>query len=144
MDNKALDEKLSLVEFKTLNVGVPTQNNRIYPKEVIEKALKEYQKQISERRAFVTMFSEGCVVNLKDVVGLVQEAKIKDDNLTIKMEILDTPASLVLKSKDGTLNASLIKVAPFGIATLKDNVVQDDYELIGFHIDLNYERRNED
>lgn len=137
-------EKSSSVEFLTLRVGVPTLNNRIYPKEVVEKALKNYQKQIAERKAFVTTYSEGCQVLLKDVVGLVQEAEVKDDNLVIKMEVLDTPVVLGLKSPDGTLNASLVKVAPFGLGTLKENVVQDDFQLLGFHIEPNYERRNED
>lgn len=138
------ERKLSSVEFVTIPIGQPTRNNRIYPRELMERELKRYQEQIEQRRAFVTTYSQGCQVVLKDVVGLVNDAVIKDDKLVIKMEVLDTQASKNLIGPDGELHASLFKVAPFGIGSLKDNVVQEDFQIIGFHIDPDYERRNED
>jgi len=142
-NNQAV-RKLSSVEFVTIPIGQPTRNNRIYPKELMERELKKYQEQIEQRKAFVTTYSEGCQVFLKDVVGLVNEAVIKDDKLVIKMEVLDTLAATQLLGPDGQLHATLFNVAPFGMGSLKENVVQDDFKLVGFHIDPNYERRNED
>lgn len=137
------ENEFSSVEFEALPVGVPTRNNRIYPREVMEKALKKYQEQIDQRRALVTTYSEGGMVNLKDTVGLVTEATIRDNVLVAKIRLLKTPA-LDLLISDGKFNQEFFRVAPFGVGTLKDNVVQDDFEIVGFHIDPIYERRNED
>jgi hypothetical protein len=134
------EKKSSSVKFVTIPIGSPTRNNRVYPREVMEKALKDYQKQIDQRRAFVTLYNESNQIFIKDIVALVNEVKIENDELVIKVEVLDTQAMKSLALPDGKLDATLIKIAPFGVGSLKENVVQDDFQIVGFHIDPNYER----
>lgn len=132
----------NIYEFEALTLNVPNKNGRVYPRAVIEKELVRYKKEfIDERRAMVTTYNNNSMVNLKDVVGIVTEAVIKDNKLMVKVETLDTLAfhSLLI---DGKFNKDCFNVAPFGMATLKDNVVQDDYELIGFHIDPDYGKKD--
>jgi hypothetical protein len=126
--NHQVEKKSSTVEFEAITLGVPNRNNRIYPKEVMEKALKDYQELIDRRIAFVTVYREtwGPVLCLNDAIGLVNEAVVKDNKLMVKV----TPFQ-----KNTYITPELFNVAPFGVATLKDNVVQDDYRISGFHID---------
>jgi hypothetical protein len=137
IDMNDMDKKL--YEFNTLTMDKPTKNNRIYPREVVERALARYKKEnIDERKAFVSLYSEYWDLNLKDVIGLVHDAYIKDDKLVIKMETLDTPTGKTLLTEDGKFNEALWEVAPFGMGSiekLKDKyTVQNDFELVGFHM----------
>lgn len=130
-------------EFECIALDVPTINDRIYPRSVMERELARYKKDfVDKRRAMVTITTDSDTeaVNLKNVIGILTEASIKDNKLVVKVETLDTDAfrSLLV---DGKFDPTYFRVAPFGIATTKDNVVQEDYELIGFHIALDYGRK---
>ena len=83
-----------LQKSNTLN-----QNGRIYPKEILEREVRNYQKFIAERRALGELdHPESSVVELKNASHLVTEAYMDGDICYGVVEILDTPSGKILKS----------------------------------------------
>jgi len=117
-----------LQKSNTLN-----QNGRIYPKEILEREVRNYQKFIAERRALGELgHPESSVVEIKNASHLVTEAYMEGDVCHGVVEILDTPSGKILKSlidSGVTLGISSRGVG----STLRDGdhqLVQDDFQLI--------------
>lgn len=126
----------NVYEFECLTLDVPNKNNRIYPKAVMEREIARYKKQyVDERRAMVTLYNDTSFIDLNNVVGIVTELSIIDNKLTSKVEVLDTPAFHSL-CVNGKFDKDRFKVTTAGTATLENNVIQDNFELLGFHISL--------
>jgi len=109
------------------------QNGRIYPKNVLEREVRNYQKFIIENRALGELdHPDSSVVNLKNVSHIVREAHVDSDVVYGMVEILDTPSGKILQS----LVESGVKlgISSRGVGTTKKQgeyqVVQDDFQLI--------------
>jgi hypothetical protein len=109
------------------------QNGRIYPRNVLEREVRNYQKFIIENRALGELdHPDSSVVNLKNVSHLVREAHIEGDVVYGSVEILDTPSGKILQS----LVESGVKlgISSRGVGTTKKQgdyqIVQDDFQLI--------------
>ncbi len=109
------------------------QNGRIYPRNVLEREVRNYQKFIIENRALGELdHPDSSVVNLKNVSHIVREAHIEGDVVYGSVEILDTPSGKILQS----LVESGVKlgISSRGVGTTKKQgdyqIVQDDFQLI--------------
>ena len=109
------------------------QNGRIYPRPVLEREVRNYQKFIIENRALGELdHPDSSVVNLKNVSHIVREAHIDGDVVYGSVEILDTPSGKILQS----LVESGVKlgISSRGVGTTKRQgdyqIVQDDFQLI--------------
>jgi len=109
------------------------QNGRIYPKNVLEREVRNYQKFIIENRALGELdHPDSSVVNLKNVSHIVREAYLDGDVVYGQVEILDTPSGKILQS----LVESGVKlgISSRGVGTTKKQgdyqIVQDDFQLI--------------
>lgn len=109
------------------------QNGRIYPKEILEREVRNYQKFIIENRALGECdHPESSVVNLKNVSHIIREAKFDGNVVTGALELLDTPSGKILQS----LVESGVKlgISSRGVGTTRREgdyqVVQDDFQLI--------------
>lgn len=109
------------------------QNGRIYPKNVLEREVRNYQKFIIENRALGELdHPDSSVVNLKNVSHIVREAHVDGDVVYGSVEILDTPSGKILQS----LVESGVKlgISSRGVGTTKKQgdyqIVQDDFQLI--------------
>lgn len=109
------------------------QNGRIYPIEVLEREVRNYQKFIVERRALGELdHPDTSVVNLKNASHLVLSATIESGVVYGEVEILNTPSGLILQS----LVESGVKlgISSRGVGSTKKkgdyHVVQDDFQLI--------------
>lgn len=109
------------------------QNGRIYPKNVLEREVRNYQKFIIENRALGELdHPDSSVVNLKNVSHIVREAYVDGDVVYGQVEILDTPSGKILQS----LVESGVKlgISSRGVGTTKRQgdyqIVQDDFQLI--------------
>lgn len=109
------------------------QNGRVYPSQVLEREVRNYQKFIIERRAMGELdHPDDSVVNLKNVSHLVLEARIDDGIVYGKVEVLDTPSGLILKK---LVEAGVkLGISSRGVGSTKKDgdrhVVQDDFQLI--------------
>lgn len=112
--------KVKIIELYKLN-----NNNRIYPKEVFEKALKEYkEKVVNEKRAIVYKSLEP---DLSNSYGIVDDIYMENDsayaNISPLMNIFDN--NVITKMiDDGQLH-----VVTCGVGTITNNIIQDDYIL---------------
>ena len=129
------------MKVEVLEVDKPNHNQRLYPQQVLQKALEKYIKeQVEERRAFVCKKQpEDTTVNLMDVIGLVTDIRVQDDKVVAEIEKLNT--------KDADEYWPLIESGQFsvrtsGIGSLRDGpdgtrVICEDYELTSFFITTN-------
>ena len=109
------------------------QNGRIYPMDILEREIRNYQKFIVENRALGELdHPDSSVVNLKNASHLVKEAYLDKQVVFGTVEILDTPSGKILQS----LIESGVKlgISSRGVGTTKKqgdyHVVQDDFQLI--------------
>jgi len=109
------------------------QNGRIYPMNVLEREVRNYQKFIIENRALGELdHPDSSVVNLKNVSHLVREAYIESGTVYGSVEILNTPSGKILQS----LVESGVKlgISSRGVGSTRKQgdyyVVQDDFQLI--------------
>lgn len=109
------------------------QNGRIYPRVILEREVRNYQKLILENRALGECdHPMESVISLKNVSHIIREAYLEGNVVYGTVELLDTPAGKILQS----LVESGVKlgISSRGVgSTAKDggyDVVQDDFQLI--------------
>jgi len=112
-------------------------NGRIYPKKVLEKELKNYQKLIKERRALGELdHPDDSVINLKNASHLVTDLWWEGEDVMGKIQILNTPSGQVLKA---LVEADVkLGISSRGLGTTKDKngktYVNNDFQLICFDV----------
>lgn len=109
------------------------QNGRIYPTNVLEREVRNYQKFIVENRAMGELdHPDTSVVNLKNVSHVIREAYLEQGVVYGSVEILNTPSGQILQS----LIESGVKlgISSRGVGSTRKQgdyyVVQDDFQLI--------------
>jgi len=109
------------------------QNGRIYPLNILEREIRNYQKFIVENRALGELdHPDSSVVNLKNVSHIIREAYLESVVVYVTAEILDTPSGKILQS----LVESGVKlgISSRGVGSTRKqgdyHVVQDDFQLI--------------
>ncbi|HIL97221.1 MAG TPA: primosomal protein [Pseudomonadales bacterium] len=120
--------KGALQKAETLN-----QNGRIYPRAILDREVRNYQKFIQENRALGECdHPDSSVVELKNVSHIVREAYMNGDICYGSVELLDTPAGKILQSL--VESGVTLGISSRGVgSTRKDGdyqVVQDDFQLI--------------
>ncbi len=117
-----------LQKAETLN-----QNGRIYPRDILEREIRNYQKFIRENRALGECdHPDSSVVELKNVSHIIREAHMEGDDVHGTVELLDTPCGKILKS---LVEAGVtLGISSRGVgSTVGDGDyqrVQDDFQLI--------------
>lgn len=112
------------------------QNGRIYPRSILEREVRNYQKFIVENRALGECdHPDSSVVNLKNVSHIVREAYVDDKGTVLgTVELLNTPSGQILQS----LVESGVKlgISSRGVGSTRKQgdyyVVQDDFQLIAW------------
>lgn len=117
-----------LQKAETLN-----QNGRIYPRPILEREIRNYQKLIREGRAMGELdHPDSSVISLKNVSHRVTEAYMDNNVVYGSVEILDTPSGKILLNlleadvKLGISSRGVGSTSPSG----QGQVVQDDFQLI--------------
>ena len=109
------------------------QNGRMYPKIILEREVRNYQKFIQENRALGECdHPDSSVVELKNVSHIVREAYMDGDVCYGTVELLDTPAGKILQSL--VESGVTLGISSRGVGSTKNEgdhvVVQDDFQLI--------------
>ncbi len=117
-----------LQKAETLN-----QNGRVYPRAILEREVRNYQKFIAENRALGECdHPDSSVVELKNVSHIVREAHMDGDICYGDVELLDTPAGKILQSL--VESGVTLGISSRGVGSTKTDgeyqVVQDDFQLI--------------
>ena len=91
---KPLIMKGILQKAETLN-----QNGRVYPKGILEREIRNYQKFIKENRALGELdHPDSSVVELKNASHNIKEAYMEGNIVYGTVEILNTPSGKILQS----------------------------------------------
>tara|TARA_R100000008_G_C3558389_1_gene154554 strand:- start:346 stop:960 length:615 start_codon:yes stop_codon:yes gene_type:complete len=113
-------------------------NGRVYPKHILEREMKNYQKLIDESRALGELdHPDEQVINLKNASHLVTEVWWDKDNPNAvmgKIKCLDTPSGKILQElvKAGVK----LGISSRGLGSVTESkgktIVEDDFQLICF------------
>ena len=114
-------------------IKLPNPYGRTYPSEVLENAVKQCQKQIDECGLYVGKRCPSHVIESIDIIGIIKKLTIRDDGVYGDIEFLDTPAYKevieTIKNIPNKLVSDSFTIV--GLGTVKDDVVQSDYEITG-------------
>ncbi len=110
-------------------------NGRVYPKKILEREMKNYQKLIDEKRALGELdHPDDSVINLKNCSHMIMEISWKGPEVHGKIKVLDTPSGKILQElvKAGVK----LGISSRGLGSVKeekgDTIVEDDFQLICF------------
>ena len=112
---------------------IKNRNGRIYPKEVIQKEVKRYNKEFVEQdRAFGELgHPEGPTINLDKVSHMIEKLEEDGNNFVGRAKILSTPNGQIVKNliDDG----AKLGVSSRGLGSLESKgdaqYVKDDFQL---------------
>tara|TARA_B100001989_G_scaffold103913_1_gene72705 strand:- start:3930 stop:4532 length:603 start_codon:yes stop_codon:yes gene_type:complete len=127
-EGKPLMMKGILQKAETLN-----QNGRVYPRAILEREIRNYQKFIKENRALGELdHPDSSVVELKNASHTVREAYMEGDIVYGTVEILNTPSGKILQSL--VESGITLGISSRGVGSTRSKgdtqIVQDDFQLI--------------
>jgi len=125
---KPLIMKGILQKAETLN-----QNGRVYPKVILEREIRNYQKFIQENRALGELdHPDSSVVELKNASHTIREASMEGNIVYGTVEILNTPSGKILQSL--VESGITLGISSRGVGSTRSEgnmqIVQDDFQLI--------------
>ena len=133
VEKKEDGSKTHVIEGVFMQAESKNRNGRIYPKAVMESAVKKYvDEQVSKDRAVGELnHPEGPTVNLDKVSHKITELKFEGNDVMGKARILDTPMGNIVK---GLLEGGVqLGVSTRGMGSLEQRngtmYVKDDFML---------------
>jgi hypothetical protein len=125
---KPLIMKGILQKAETLN-----QNGRVYPRSILEREIRNYQKFIKENRALGELdHPDSSVVELKNASHNIKEAYMEGNVVYGTVEILSTPSGKILQSL--VESGVTLGISSRGVGSTRTEgnmqIVQDDFQLI--------------
>ena len=126
-------EKDYFIEGIFMQSEIKNRNGRIYPKEVIQKEVKRYNKEfVQQDRAFGELgHPEGPTINLDKVSHMITKLEEDGNNFVGRAKILSTPNGQIVKNliDDG----AKLGVSSRGLGSLESKgnaqYVKDDFQL---------------
>ena len=93
-------EKDYFIEGIFMQSEIKNRNGRIYPKEVIQKEVKRYNKEfVEKKRAFGELVHpEGPTINLDKVSHMIEKLEEDGNNFVGRAKILSTPNGQIVKN----------------------------------------------
>tara|TARA_B110000858_G_scaffold131844_1_gene149963 strand:+ start:1284 stop:1943 length:660 start_codon:yes stop_codon:yes gene_type:complete len=133
VEKNAQGEKKFVIEGIFMSAEQKNRNGRIYPKQIMERAVNKYVKeQVSQKRAVGELnHPEGPTVNLDKVSHLITDLQWEGNDVVGKAQILDTPMGRIVK---GLLEGGVqLGVSTRGMGSLENRngvmYVKDDFML---------------
>ena len=134
-EKRALTEGFLVFPAKLQQCNVRNGNGRTYPRDVLEREVKNYQKLIRENRALGECdHPDDSVINLKNASHIVTDIWWDGRDVMGKVRVLNTPSGNILKA----LVDSGVKlgISSRGLGSVKESrgstLVEDDFQLICF------------
>lgn len=130
------DNGTYLVKGILQRAGAANQNNRRYPKSILERECKNYEQLIKERRALGELdHPDSPIINLKNVSHNIREISWDGDDVVGVVEVLSTPCGNILKEL--LKNNIRLGISSRGIGSVKELsdgtvMVQEDFQLVGW------------
>jgi hypothetical protein len=117
------------MKAKILDIDKPNANNRIYPRSVIEKAIKKYKEEmVDQKRALIA--HEQCsspLMDLEKTYGIVDDIFIENDSVFIEFHALGLPISERITH---LIKSEILHPVTSGTGTIDENgKIGDDYNI---------------
>ena len=117
--------------------GKKNGNGRIYPKPILEREMKNYQKLVKEGRAVGELdHPDSSVIELKNASHLITEVWWDGDDVMGKLKILDPPAGKI--AKDLVKGGVQLGISSRGLGSTRQErgitMVEDDFQLLCFDL----------
>ena len=129
-DHLILAGKIQMAEAKN-------GNNRVYPRDILEREIKNYEKLVRECRSLGELdHPDESVINLKNASHLITQVWWDGDNVMGKVKILDTPSGQIAKQlvKGGVQ----LGISSRGLGSTRQQggvtMVEDDFQLLCFDL----------
>ena len=111
------------------------QNGRVYPRAILEREVRNYQKFIRENRALGECdHPDSSVVELKNASHIIREAHMDNDVCYGTVELLNTPSGKILQSL--VESGVTLGISSRGVGSTRTEgdttIVQEDFQLICF------------
>lgn len=111
------------------------QNGRVYPRAILEREVRNYQKFIRENRALGECdHPDSSVVELKNASHIIREAHMENDVCYGTVELLNTPSGKILQSL--VESGVTLGISSRGVGSTRregdTTIVQEDFQLICF------------
>lgn len=120
-------------EQVVLKTDEPTVTGRIYPKEVVEKALKEFQGEVKERRVFGPIGPADTTVHLRNAAFVVSDIKLEGKEVKATIETLSSLEAGVQLERN--LKLGHVELTPVSMGTVGEGGrVGADLKFIGFSV----------
>ena len=132
-EDKENGEKNYKIRGIFMQADIKNRNGRIYPMEVLDEEVKNYNKKfVEQNRAFGELgHPEGPTVNLERVSHMITSLKPDGKNFIGEAKIMDTPMVKIVKNLMD--EGAKLGVSSRGMGSLKQkggaNVVSDDFYL---------------
>ena len=115
----------------------PNGNQRVYPKDLLMREMKNYEKLVNECRATGELdHPDHSVVTLANVSHLVTEVWWKDNDVMGKIKILDTPAGKI--AQELVRGGVQLGISSRGLGSTRQEgkitMVEDDFQLLCFDL----------
>jgi hypothetical protein len=125
-----------LLSGKFQSCGIKNQNNRVYPKHVLEREVQSYQRLISENRALGELdHPDSSIVSLERASHAIIRLWWKENDLFGVIRVLSTPMGNILRSfvNDG-ISVGISSRALGNVTESRDGsmLVSDDLSLLTF------------
>ena len=134
---QAIKEKKPLIVSGVIQrAEEKNQNERVYPKDVLEREVQRYiDGPIKDKRAMGELdHPESSVINLQNVSHNIRKCWWEGDDVMGEFEILNTPSGNILKALFAA--GLMLGVSSRGMGSVEENLnegtleVQDDFELL--------------
>ena len=132
-EDKENGEKNYKIRGIFMQADIKNRNGRIYPMEVLDEEVKNYNKKfVEQNRAFGELgHPEGPTVNLERVSHMITSLEPDGKNFIGEAKIMDTPMGKIVKNLMD--EGAKLGVSSRGMGSLKQrggaNVVSDDFYL---------------
>tara|TARA_R100000234_G_scaffold43900_2_gene26018 strand:+ start:3097 stop:3696 length:600 start_codon:yes stop_codon:yes gene_type:complete len=129
-DHLILAGKIQMAEAKN-------GNNRVYPRGILEREIKNYEKLVRERRSLGELdHPDESVINLKNASHIITEVWWDGDNVMGKVKILDTPSGQIAKQL--VEGGVCLGISSRGLGSTRQQggvtMVEDDFQLLCFDL----------
>lgn len=126
-----------IIAGKIQEADAKNGNGRVYPKAILEREMKNYQKLVKEGRAVGECdHPDSSVVELKNVSHLMTEVWWEGNSVMGKMKILDTPAGKIAKSL--VQGGVQLGISSRGLGSTRQangvTMVEDDFQILCYDL----------
>jgi len=134
-EKKRVNSGTVILTGKLQEANVRNGNGRTYPKIILEREIKKYQKMVEERRAMGELdHPDSSVVNLQNVSHLITDIWWDGNDVMGKLEVLPTPSGDILKS---LVNSGVkMGISSRALGSVRQQhgqtIVEEDLQLICF------------